>query len=327
MGRQTLTDDELRSIYADVLAHGKAGAARKRKMAETTLRAQFSRALRVLDLPDLTIQAIPNRGEADDLQEVQWGVENGTFAVFGDCHWSHPAQERSVAHEALVRALPNIKPDFLLCTGDALDFGEISRHDPVGWQPHVKVKETLDAGKLHFGEISNLVPQAKKFWTIGNHDERHDNYLSRHAAAFQGEEGMLLADKFPDWRMAWRFDFGAFYALHRWHNGEHAAYNNVMKSASSMVTGDTHKLRVTPRENLKGRMYGIETGMLADPRWPCFAYLRGKPTAWTPGWVVLTVRNGRLLQPETCEVLEGVAYFRGEVLAGKPRVRVQARRG
>ena len=45
------------------------------------------------------------------------------------------------------------------------------------------------------------------------------------------------------------------------------------------------------------------------------------------GWVVLTVRNGRLLQPEMCEVLDGVAYFRGEALAGKPRVRVQARRG
>jgi len=327
MGHRALTDDELRSIYADVVAHGKAATARKRGVAETTLRNQFNRALQVLDLPDLTIQAIPNRGEADDLQEVQWGVENGVFAVFGDCHWSNPTQERSVAHEALLRALPNIKPDFLLCTGDALDFGEISRHDPVGWQPHVKVKETLEAGQMHLAELAAAVPQAKKFWTIGNHDERHDNYLAKHAAAFEGAEGMLLTDKFPDWRMAWRFDFGAFYALHRWHNGEHAAYNNVMKGASSMVTGDTHKLRVTPRENLRGRMYGIETGMLADPKWPCFIYLKGKPTAWTPGWVVLTVRNGRLLQPETCEVLDGVAYFRGEALAGKPRVRVQARRG
>jgi hypothetical protein len=39
------------------------------------------RALQVLDLPDLTIQAIPNRSEAEDLQEVQWGVETGTFEI------------------------------------------------------------------------------------------------------------------------------------------------------------------------------------------------------------------------------------------------------
>jgi len=327
MATNDKSKEELKAIYDDVIALGKVGAAKKRKIAESTLRGQFLKAVRVLNLPDASSLALPNNSEVPEMQEVSWHVENGTFVVFGDCHWTSPHQERSVAHEAMLRAIPKIKPDFLLCMGDALDFGEISRHDPVGWQPGTKVKETIAAGRMHFADISEAAPKAKKFWTIGNHDERHDNYLAKHAAAFEDEPGMLLSDKFPDWRQAWRFDFGAFYAIHRWHSGEHAAYNNVMKGASSMASGDTHKLRVTPRENLKGRMYGIETGMLADPRWPCFAYLRGKPTAWTQGWVVLTVRNGRLLQPETCEVLDGVAYFRGEALAGKPRVRVQAVRG
>lgn len=327
MAGKDISEDVLRAIYDDVVTLGKMGAARKRGVAESTLRGQFFKALRVFNLPDPTTLAVPNTGEAADLQELSWPVENGTFIAFGDPHWTHPAQERSIAHEALLRAIPQVKPDFLLCTGDALDFGEISRHDPVGWQPHTKVKDTIAAGRLHLNDIAERAPKAKKFWAIGNHDERHDNYLARHAAAFEDEPGMLLADKFPEWRQAWRFNFGAFYSLHRWHSGEHAAYNNVLKSGSSVVTGDTHKLQFRPRESLRGRQYGVETGMLADPNWPCFGYLRGKPTAWTQGWVVLTVRNGRLLQPESCEVLDGVAYFRGEALAGKPRVRVPAVRG
>jgi hypothetical protein len=316
----------LRAVYEDVNAVGVAPAARKRGVAPSTMRHQYEAAMRTLGLEDKRVTARQNTGEAPSLTETPWHVQDGVFVAFGDTHWTHPAQERSIAHEALLRAVPRIKPDCLLCTGDALDFGEISRHDPVGWQPHVKVKDTIDAARLHLGELSDLAPKAHRFWAIGNHDERHDNYLARHAAAFEDEPGMRLADKFPDWRQAWRFDFGAFYGLHRWHSGEHAAYNNAMKSGSSVVTGDTHKLRVTARENLKGRVYGFETGMLADPNWPCFAYLRGKPTGWTQGWGVLTVRNGRLLQPETCEVLDGVAYFRGEALAGRPRVRVQAGR-
>jgi hypothetical protein len=320
-------DEVLYEIHEAVRLHGFTPASRQLNMPESTLRHRYGAALRKLNLPDVVARAIPAVGEATNAAEVVWGVENGVFIVFGDCHWTNPVQPRSVAHEALLLAIPRIKPDFLLCTGDALDLGEISRHDAVGWTPVGRVKDTLAAGRMHFGDLANAAPKSKRFWCIGNHDERYDTYLAKHAAAFEGEEGMNLADKFPDWRMAWRFDFGAFYALHRWHNGEHAAYNNVMKGASSMVTGDTHKLRITPRENLKGRMYGVETGMLADPNWSCFNYLRGKPTAWTQGWVVLTIRNGRLLQPETCEVLDGIAYFRGEALAGKPRVRVQARKG
>jgi len=320
-------DETLAAIHESVRLFGLSGTARRFNIPESTVRHRYLAAVRKLSLPDVMVRAAPSLGEAASEMETVWGVENGVFVVFGDCHWTNASQPRSVAHEALLRAVPRVKPDFLLCTGDALDLNEISRHDPVGWTPAGRVKDTLAAGRMHFGELADAAPKAKKFWCIGNHDERYDNYLAKNAAAFEGEEGMSLADKFPDWRMAWRFNFGAFFALHRWHNGEHAAYNNTLKSSSSMVTGDTHKLRVTARENLRGREYGVEAGMLADPNWPCFNYLRGKPTGWTQGWVVLNVRNGRLLQPETCEVLDGIAYFRGEALAGKPRVRVQAGKG
>jgi hypothetical protein len=33
---------------------------------------------------------------------------------------------------------------------------------------------------------------------------------------------------------------------------------------------------------------------------------------WCSGFAVLTFRNGKLLPPELCEVIDGVAYFRGE---------------
>jgi predicted phosphodiesterase len=312
-----LSDDKMREAYQVVLQCGtvKHGA-RILGLPPMTLMHRYTEALRRLDLPEIRTNATPNEGMAENDHEHCEPIEDAVIAVFGDTHWSRVDQARSVAHEALLRALPKIKPDVLLTTGDVLDFSEISRHDPIGWGERVSAQHEIKAARLHLDDIRDAAPKAKCFWAIGNHDERHDGYLARHAAAFENEPGFKLADKFPDWKQSYRFDFGAFHCLHRWHSGEHAAYNNTLKGAVSMVTGDTHKLRITAREVLRGRQFGIEAGMLADPSWPCFRYLRGRPIAWTQGWVVLTVRRGRLLQPETCEVLDGEAWFRGQMLAG-----------
>ena len=63
-------------------------------------------------------------------------------------------------------------------------------------------------------------------------------------------------------------------------------------------------------------VYGVDTGMLADPEWPCFAYREDSPADWRSGFVVMTWRGGRLLAPELCTVVsEGVVDWRGELMA------------
>ena len=295
-----------------------------------TANNMYSAAMFRFNKPDIRrknmIEAIPYNPEEPPESALLERVThlNATVVAFGDCHWTDINQPRSLAHEALLIAIPHIKPDILLCTGDALDMGEPSRHDPLGWNRRIRVKDELEAAKKHLDDIMGLAPRALRLWIRGNHDDRFDKYLALNAAMFEGVDGFDFAGHFSDWRMCHRLDINDSVAMHRYHGGIHAGWNNAVKAGVSFISGDTHSLEVKPMVDMRGRRYGVQTGMLGDPNWPCFAYTQGNTRLWTPGFAVLTWRNGVLMPPELCEVVNGVAWFRGKEIAGKPRIRVQA---
>jgi hypothetical protein len=222
----------------------------------------------------------------------------------------------------------HLQPGFLFCLGDALDMGSTSRHPPLMWSDvkKPKVKDELAAGQTHLRDLREAAGNPECYWIRGNHDDRFDKYLAAHAAAFEGMGAFTLADWFPDWRMCWRLDVGDNVSfVHRFHNGVHAGYNNAMKSARTVVSGDTHALEVKPWNNWTRRLWGVQCGMIGDPAWPCFNYRLAQPGQQQPGFIVLTWKDGELMTPEPCEVVNGAAWFRGEPVAG--RVRVRAGRG
>jgi hypothetical protein len=255
---------------------------------------------------------------------VTMDLVDATVVAFSDAHWTTLEQPRALAHEALLRAIPDIKPTMLLSMGDLLDFGEPSRHPPLMWQPRIKVKDELAACRRHLADMRERAPNAVTHWVRGNHDDRFDKWLAAQAGSFEGVDGFSLADHFSDWPMSWRLNLPGLMAVHRYHGGMHAAWNNTVKSGISVLSGDTHSLEVKPYRDETGRRYGVQTGMLGDPVWPCFSYTLGITRLWSPGFAVLTWRGGKLMPPELCEVVDGVAWFRGETLAGKPRYRVKA---
>lgn len=319
-------DEVLRSAHADVYAYGIAEAARRRGISQSTLTNHCDLAVRHLGLPQWRRRARPNTAEAVCEMTREEHVTKGVFLAFGDAHWTDIGQERSVAHEALLRVAKAIQPDYLLSVGDLLDFSSVSRHDPVHWGAKTTVRQEIEACRKHLDDLSELAPNARRRWVRGNHDDRFDKVLARDAAAFEGMPGTMLRDVFPDWPMAWRYDFGAFQTMHRWHGGVHAAWNNVLKGGVSILSADGHVAQVRQHADFQGQRYGVQLPMLGDKRWPCFAYMLGNPRGWNEGFAVLTVQDGRLLQPELCEVLDGLAWFRGEHIAGRMRGRVKAGR-
>jgi hypothetical protein len=50
---------------------------------------------------------------------------------------------------------------------------------------------------------------------------------------------------------------------------------------------------------------------MAEPKGPQFTYVEAGPLNWASGFVVLTYREGRLLEPEIVAVDAGRAWFRG----------------
>lgn len=252
-------------------------------------------------------------------RERQIEIFDGCAVVSSDHHyWPGPP---TVAHKALLAVIGMVKPTVKILNGDVFDGVSVCRHDPFGWSKRPSVTQELHACQERLGEIEQALPNGcKRLWNIGNHDIRFERKLTAQAGEYEGVEGFRLADHFHGWDMQWSTlvnpeSKAPVMVKHRWAGGVHAAYNNTMKGGLSIVTGHTHLLECKPFGDYRGRRWGVQTGTLADPRGPQFEYTENAPCNSCSGFAVLTFRNGELLPPELCEVIDGKAIFRGGVVA------------
>lgn len=339
MAGQRYTPEHLLDIYEAVKAAGGIGAvAGARHAPYQSIAKAYREAMRQLGLPEarttpralaaINGAASPFDGEADNMLAVEMPLTDAVIVAFGDAHWRSLKQPRSLAHEGLLRLLPHLRPTHLLAMGDMMDLAAIGRHSPVMWEERPTVMDEIAAAQTHLGDIRAEAGGAACIWIRGNHDDRFDKFLAANASDFSGMVGTRLDDHFEAWEMVWRLDIpGALVAAHSMFGGVTAARTNALRGGISTLTGHTHQLTVTPLNDFTGRRWGIEAGTLSDPNWPQFAYCLGQSQKAAPGFVVLTIRGGRLLQPETAEVVDGVCWFRGEPLAGRWRTRRPARAG
>lgn len=320
----------MRAVYEAVKRYGSiAGAQEDLKEPYKTIAEIYRRARRELKLPEVRTEAralhamgLPYAGQAENKLALELPITDGVIVGFGDAHWRSLKQGRSLAHEGLLNLLPILRPTHLFAMGDMVDLSAASRHDPLMWEDRTTVEEEVGAAQTHMGEIGDRAPDAARIWIRGNHDDRYDKFLAKHAPQFGGIKGTRFDDHFPEWEMNWRVDVpGVLVAFHVWHRGVHAAYNNTVKAGISTMTGDTHQLTIRPHNDFTGRRWGIEAGTLADPNWPQFRYTLGQTQRAAPGFVVLTISNGRLLTPEPAEVVDDACWFRGSAIAGRARAR------
>lgn len=267
-----------------------------------------------------TFPGVPSKYSGDAARayprERQATIDDGHIVVFSDAHfWP---QSQTPANMALLEVIKELKPKRIVANGDIFDGARISRHAPLGWADLPTVSEELEVCQERMHEILMAAnPKKTKCafdWNVGNHDQRFDKFLVTHASEAAGVIPRLQ-DKFPQWDMAWSLRINDNLMIkHRWHNGVHATYNNTLKSGMNIVTGHLHRLAVTPWADYTGRRYGVDTGTLSNPNLPQYDYGENNPTPHTSGFAVLTFRNGRLLPPELVEVINDVAYFRGEIV-------------
>jgi predicted phosphodiesterase len=246
--------------------------------------------------------------------EIRYEALGQTIIVASDCHY-WPG-EATVAHKAFIRLCKQLKPGAIVLNGDVFDGARVSRHDPLYRNETPTVRQELEVCQERLGEIEKASHNSKLFWLYGNHDTRLWRYMKINAPEVEGAYGADLFDYFPGWHCGYVMHVNDNTVIkHRWHNGIHATYNNVLKGGRSIVTGHLHRLQVTAWGDYNGRRWGVDTGTLAEPKSEQFAYLEGNPTPWASGFAVLTFdAEGMLLPPELCEVIEGVAYFRGKAI-------------
>lgn len=254
-----------------------------------------------------------------------------TAVVFGDAHY-WPTEDRSTAFLALLAIIEEFKPKLIFDNGDAFDGARASRHPPQGWQSLPDVADELAVCQERKGEIAAVArkanPEAELRHHIGNHDARFAARLAMAAPEFIRVKGFDLADHFPDWSFSWSSEWNRHTMIkHRWHGGIHATWQNALKSGRNMVTNHLHRLCVTPIGDYNDRRWGVDCGTLSEfgPEAEKFSYGEDNPFNWGEGLAVLnTDDKGRLLPPELCEVMDGKAYFRGQVVASKTTKRRKA---
>lgn len=237
-------------------------------------------------------------------------IRDGTMMIASDAHyWPN---EETVAHKAFVKLAKKLKPDSVVMNGDVFDGARVSRHDPLYRSETPTVKQEIEACQDRLSEIRDATKNSKFFWTYGNHDIRVWRYLSKGAPELAGLMGTDLFDHFPGWHHGWMMEVNSEVIIkHRFTNGVHSTYNATLRSGRTMVNGHLHKLQVTGYTDYNGRRWGIDSGTLASIVGDQFGYTEGNPVNWASGFVVLTFKNGRLLHPEICEVIDEVPYFRG----------------
>lgn len=240
-------------------------------------------------------------------------LQNGTIFVASDCHY-HPG-EQSTAHKAFVKLIKKMKPDIVVMNGDVFDGATVSRYPPMGFDP-VKpptVKEEIEAVSDRLAEIIKVSGNARRVWTIGNHDMRYEARLTQMTPQYEGVKGFALRDHFPEWVHCLSLMVNKTIMIkHRYHGGIHATYNNTLKAGISIVTGHLHRLQASIWSDYNGSRFGIDTGTLAEIDGDHMSYGEDNPKNHASGFAVLTIIDGVLVYPEFCYVVGDTAYFRGQ---------------
>lgn len=254
-----------------------------------------------------------------DSARKQLKIKDGIVLVGSDLHiWPGKPSDGFRAFVHFLEAPPGDLKAVVL-NGDVIDASSISRHPPIGWEKQPDICDELAAADEALEEISAAAKKARRLWTLGNHDLRFNTRIASLLPEFRGVAGTRLKDHFPDWEPAWSVSIneggpGATVVKHRFKGGANASFANAQASGVNIVTGHLHSMRVSPFTDYRGTRFGVDGGMLADPRGRQFlGYTEDNPLNWRQGFVVLTFKGGRLLWPEFVHVTRPNWYeWRGQ---------------
>jgi predicted phosphodiesterase len=330
MAEQKCTDEEFVRLWNEL-----GGATAVAKFLNMTVRATQARRSRLekkgihLEARNMQGKSVQfNRQEVENkvrarLEETRVNARRGialddaTVFVFSDAHF-YP-QDYTTAFRALIYFIKELKPEVIVCNGDAFDGAMISRHARIGWDSKPTVIQELEAVKDHLTQIEDASRFKSNFiWTLGNHDARFETFLAAQAPQYEGVSGFTLKDHFPLWKSCWSYWINDDTVIkHRWKGGRYAGSNNTTFAGTNIVTGHTHQLKVEPFTDYNGTRYGVQTGCLAYPHGEQFIdYTEDNPKDWRSGFAILNFHQGQLLMPELVQVFneqEGTVQFRGKV--------------
>ncbi len=310
--RQVITDEEIKH-YVPLL--GVEETARKFGIGARALKFR-KRAIQQRE--GVLIHPPTRGGHVQQLNRhpasIDLGIQHGHVHVGSDAHYWPGVVP--TAHNALLEFIREFKPKVVVMNGDVADFPSISRHAPIAWEHRPSVADEIENLKAMLSEIEKTAIQARRIWTLGNHDGRFETRLATIAPEYAKVHGVHLKDNFPNWEPCWAALINKDVVIkHRFKAGIHAPHNNTMWAGRTIVTGHLHSMKVSPLSDYNGTRWGVDCGCIADPYGAQFYnYTELNPLNWRSGFCLLTFVNGRLLWPELVWMSgPNEVQFRGKV--------------
>lgn len=231
--------------------------------------------------------------------------------------------------EALLR---DYQPQYLVCLGDLLDAGRLSKKFPTDPNRLDTLQDDINAAKVKLHQWATLAPQAQRWLLEGNHEQR----LTRLIWGLEGAERELAKlNAFRD-ALTWPVMLGLAEIGWQWVAYEDQPRNDLLphllvkhgnfvsaeagmtakrewqKYGHSGVSGHTHRAVVWRHKDFNGQATWIEGGCLcrydtpgaASPNWQQAVTL----IEWNP--------DGALMQVEQVLIREGRALWRGTEYGG-----------
>lgn len=256
-----------------------------------------------------------------EYDSLELKVVDSVMVMYSDAHF-WPGLD-SCANRALLKLLPEIKPNWVWDLGDSLDAASISRHPPSGWTDMPKLAVELEAMLMAKRKIKAVSKGATHAMIHSNHAARFDKYFAMHASEAKGVRGTRLRDHIEEPVYLRVIINGHTLLIHGMRYGIHAQYNNVQMAHISTISGHLHAQQYRPRTTLSrvnggtNTIYGVDVGTLAAVDGPQFDYRSGMPSDWRSGFSVITFKDGILMPPEFCTVIDEdkeLVFFRGKAV-------------
>jgi hypothetical protein len=290
-------------------------------MAENTglaIRRSYERR-NSLERQGIELRSVPRKGNEHHAPPAHFErrrlfeIANGTVVVFSDAHYL--PDHAPAGHEALEQVVKLVKPELIVCNGDAVDGDTISRWDPTrGHHKRFSVREELECVKMHLDSLRKVAGKAQLAFVLGNHDLRLSRFIAVKAVELLDMPFTRLEDWFPEWPLSWTVEINSGTAgmtVIRHRNQAGMLHLQAQKAGCHYVHGHLHRLNCHTLATFNGYRYSVDTGALADPESDGFDYAEGA-APHCQGFAVLTFSDGILMPPELCAIVHGKAWFRGK---------------
>jgi hypothetical protein len=316
MGTPKATEEEFISAYRELQSTTLVAQRFGMTQGRVNHRKRFLEKKHGIVLPVFDHRKAYNTAETQQKEVAKLSITDGCVLIGSDIHiWPN---HRTTMQQAFIHFAKFLKPTAIILNGDVADMAAASRHPSIGWEKIPTIQEEIEAISDWLQELMDASKNSRRIWAAGNHDLRFESRIANTMPEARGIQGVHLKDHFPGWQPCWRVDINDDIVVrHREYGGEHAAWQNVLKSGKTIVTGHDHRLGVVPYTDYTGTRYGVRTGFMCDsPEDKQFVnYLEARRPNWLAGFAVLSFAQGKLLLPEIVKKWsDNEVEFRGGIV-------------